>query len=145
MAANVNGVVTFRKSISDWITSVDKAIPDVVSGTVIKAANAIVDLSPVDTGRFKANWQITANSPAAQSLNEYDQTGGQTKTYLARQARAVAASRGTKVIYITNRLDYAGDLEYGSSRQAPAGVLGVVQVRLGRYFEEAVAEARRKN
>lgn len=145
MAANLNGVVTFRKSIADWITSVDKAIPDVVSGTVIKAANAIVDLSPVDTGRFKANWQITANSPAAQSLNEYDQTGGQTKTYLARQARAVAAAQGTKVIYITNRLDYASDLEYGSSRQAPTGVLGVVQVRLGRYFEEAVAEARRKN
>lgn len=144
MASNIGGVVTFQKSISAWLDKVDKAVPEVVSGTVIRAANAVVDLSPVDTGRFKANWQITANSPAAQSLNDYDATGGDTKRYLARQAKAVAGSVGTKVIYITNRLDYAADLEYGSSKQAPAGILGVVAVRLGRYFEEAVAEARSK-
>ena len=144
MANNIGGLVTFTNSIADWINRADSNVSEVVSGTVIKAANAIVDLSPVDTGRFKANWQITANSPAAQSLNDYDKTGGDTKRYLARQARAVANSPATKVIYITNRLDYASDLEYGASQQAPAGVLGVVNIRLGRYFEESVAEARSK-
>lgn len=144
MARNIGGVATFTNSIADWIDRADYNVSEVVSGTVIRAANAIVDLSPVDTGRFKANWQITANSPAAHSLNEYDKTGGDTKRYLARQARAVANSPATKVIYITNRLDYASNLEYGASQQAPAGVLGVVNIRLGRYFEEAVAEARSK-
>ncbi len=144
MARNIGGLATFTNSIADWIDRADDNFSDIVSGTVIKAANAIVDLSPVDTGRFKANWQITANSPAAQSLNDYDKTGGNTKRYLARQARAVANSPATKVIYITNRLDYAYDLECGASRQAPSGVLGVVNIRLGRYFEEAVTEARSK-
>ena len=144
MANNVGGLATFTNSINKWISRTDDGFSGIVSGTVIKAANAIIDLSPVDTGRFKANWQITANSPAAQSLNEYDKTGGDTKRYLARQARAVANSPATKVIYITNRLDYASDLEYGASQQAPAGVIGVVNIRLGRYFEEAVAEARSK-
>lgn len=143
MARNIGSVATFEKSIADWIDRADKGFEIVVANTVIKTASAIVDLSPVDTGRFKANWQITANSPARQSLNEYDKTGGQTKTYLARQARAVANSKATSVIYITNRLDYAAGLEYGASNQAPAGVLGVVQARLGRYFQEAVGEARR--
>lgn len=145
MASNIGGVATFEKSIADWIDRADDKFSDVVSGTVIRATNAIVDLSPVDTGRFKANWQVTANAPAAQSLNDYDQLGGETKSALARQARAVARSKATKVIYITNRLDYAADLEYGASKQAPAGVLGVVQARLGRYFEESVAEARSKS
>lgn len=144
MANNVGGLATFTNSIADWINRADYNVSEVVSGTVIKAANAIVDLSPVDTGRFKANWQITANSPAAQSLNEYDKAGGDTKRYLARQARAVANSPATKVIYITNRLTYAKSLEYGASQQAPAGVIGVVNIRLGRYFEDAVAEARSK-
>lgn len=144
MDKNIGGIATFEKSIADWIDRADDKFSDVVSGTVIRATNAIVDLSPVDTGRFKANWQVTANAPAAQSLNDYDQIGGETKSALARQVRAVARSSATKVIYITNRLDYAADLEYGSSNQAPAGVLGVVRVRLGRYFEEAVAEARSK-
>lgn len=143
MARNIGSVATFEKSIADWIDRADKGFEIVVANTVIKTASAIVDLSPVDTGRFKANWQITANSPAQQSLNEYDKTGGQTKTYLARQAGAVANSKATSVIYITNRLDYAAGLEYGASNQAPAGVLGVVQARLGRYFQEAVGEARR--
>lgn len=145
MGNNIGGLATFEKSIADWIDRADDKFSDVVSGTVIRATNAIVDLSPVDTGRFKANWQVTANAPAAQSLNDYDQLGGETKSALARQARAVARSKATKVIYITNRLDYAADLEYGASNQAPAGVLGVVQARLGRYFQESVAEARSKS
>lgn len=144
MARNIGGIATFERSITDWIDRADDKFYDVVSGTVIRATNAIVDLSPVDTGRFKANWQVTANSPATNSLNDYDQFGSDTKKSLARQARAVANSPATKVIYITNRLDYAADLEYGSSNQAPSGVLGVVGARLGRYFEEAVAEARSK-
>lgn len=144
MTKNIGGLATFTNSINDWISRADDGFSDIVSGTVIKAANAIVDLSPVDTGRFKANWQITANSPAQQSLNDYDKLGSETKASLARQARAVANSKATKVIYITNRLDYASDLEHGVSQQAPAGVLGVVNIRLGRYFEEAVAEARSK-
>lgn len=143
MARNTGSVVTFEKSIADWIDRAEEGFEIVVANTVIKSANAIVDLSPVDTGRFKANWQITANSPAQQSLNDYDKVGGETKRALARQARAVANSKATSVIYITNRLDYAVDLEYGSSRQAPSGVLGVIQARLGRYFQEAVEEARR--
>lgn len=145
MAKEIGNVVTFEKTIADWIDRADDKFSDVVSGTVIRATNAIVDLSPVDTGRFKANWQVTANTPAAQSLNDYDQLGGETKSALARQARAVARSKATKVIYITNRLDYAAELEYGASNQAPSGVLGVVQARLGRYFEESVAEARSKS
>ncbi|QBQ80859.1 hypothetical protein MM01_00024 [Escherichia phage vB_EcoS_MM01] len=145
MAKEIGNVVTFEKSIADWIDRADDKFSDVVSGTVIRATNAIVDLSPVDTGRFKANWQVTANAPAAQSLNDYDQLGGETKSALARQARAVARSKATKVIYITNRLDYAAELEYGASNQAPSGVLGVVRARLGRYFEESVAEARSKS
>lgn len=145
MANNIGGLATFEKSIADWIDRAEDKLSDVVSGTVIRATNAIVDLSPVDTGRFKANWQVTANAPAAQSLNDYDQLGGETKSALARQARAVARSKATKVIYITNRLNYAAYLEYGASNQAPSGVLGVVQARLGRYFEESVAEARSKS
>src|SRR5699024_11644496 len=81
MARNIGSVATFEKSVADWIDRAESGFEIVVANTVTKTANAIVDLSPVDTGRFKANWQITANSPAQQSLNEYDQTGWQTKTY----------------------------------------------------------------
>ncbi|UOX39700.1 hypothetical protein [Escherichia phage vB_EcoS_SCS31] len=143
MARNIGSVATFEKSIADWINRADKGFEIVVANTVTKTANAIVDLFPVDTGRFKANWQITANSPAQQSVIDYDKTRDQTKRALARQARAVARANGTKVIYITNRLDYSIHLEYGGSGQAPTGILGLLQAGLVRYFQEAVEEAKR--
>ena len=138
------GVIEFSRSISEWIDKVESGVDEVVAGTIIKTANGLVDQSPVDTGRFKANWQITANSPAQQSVIDYDKLGAETKRALARQARAVARAKGTKVIYITNRLDhYSIHLEYGGSGQAPNGIIRVVQMRLGRYFQEAVEEAKR--
>lgn len=137
------GVIEFSRSISEWIDKVESGVDEVVAGTIIKTANGLVDQSPVDTGRFKANWQITANSPAKQSVIDYDKLGTETKRALSRQARAVARTKGTKVIYITNRLDYSIHLEYGGSGQAPNGIIRIVQMRLGRYFQEAVEEAKR--
>ncbi|AEI91247.1 gp47 [Escherichia phage phiEB49] len=138
-----NDVVSFRNSINEWIDGVTEGVELIVDGTLTKAANDIVKLSPVDTGRFRGNWQATGNSPAAQSLNNYDPDGNETRNSLRRQIYALARDTNTKVIYITNRLDYAQGLEFGSSNQAPSGVLGVVQKRLGRYFAEAVQEAKR--
>lgn len=137
-----NDIVTFRRSINDWIDGVTEGVENIVALTVTKAADDVVKLSPVDTGRFKGNWQATGNSPAAQSLNNYDQSGGETRNSLRRQIYALSRDKSTKVIYLSNRLDYAQGLEFGSSNQAPNGVLGVVQARLGRYFAEAVQEAR---
>lgn len=138
-----NDVVSFRNSINAWIDGVTEGVELIVEGTLTKAANDIVKLSPVDTGRFRGNWQATGNSPAPQSLNNYDPDGGETRNSLRRQIYALARDNNTKVIYISNRLDYAQGLEFGSSNQAPSGVLGVVQKRLGRYFAEAAQEAKR--
>lgn len=137
-----NDIVTFSRSINKWIDSVTEGVELVVAGTIEKAANDIVKLSPVDTGRFRANWQATGNAPASNSLNAYDKDGSETKNSLRRQIGALSRDRNTHIIYLTNRLDYAQGLEFGSSKQAPMGVLGIVQQRLGRYFEEAIQEAK---
>ena len=42
-------------------------------------------------------------------------------------------------------LIYANALEYGHSKQAPNGVMGVVAIRLGVYVTEAIKRARAKN
>lgn len=137
-------VQTFYKDINGWLTFVEDAVKDVVYLTVEKASEDIVKLSPVDTGRFKGNWQVTANAPAQQALIDRDVAGSDTIARLKRQARAVANAQSTKVIFISNVVDYSVYLEYGSSLQAPNGVLGVVETRLGRYFSEAVEESRKK-
>jgi hypothetical protein len=142
MASLNNDLVRFSGSITAWIEEAKEKQVDIITSVITQAGDDAVRLSPVDTGRFRGNWQVTANAPAAQSLAVYDKDGNETRTSIRRQAYAAAHSTSTSVIYLTNRLTYAQNLEYGSSQQAPAGVLGIVSRRLGSYFQKALSEVR---
>lgn len=95
--------------------------------------NAVQLRSPVDTGRFRGNWQVTSGAPAPGVRNTTDPTGAIAST---EAAKALSIPVGG-VVYFTNNLPYARRLEYGYSRQAPAGM-----VRLSvREFDAAVKAA----
>jgi hypothetical protein len=81
--------------------------------------NAVQLRSPVDTGRFRGNWQTTQGNPAEGTLDRTDSGGS------LAQAEALKALRipAGDVVYFTNNLPYARRLEYGWSRQAPAGMV----------------------
>ena len=134
--ANEN--LLFKLKIDDWIDSVSEALPQIIDEALNNAARDIVNLSPVDTGRFKGNWQATGNNPSLISLNNYDKDGADTINSLRRQINALARDRATSTIYITNALTYSVPLEFGYSGQAPNGILGIVSKRLGFYFNDAI-------
>lgn len=89
-------------------------------------------LAPVDTGRYRAAWNIGIERPdtSVPPPSARVQTG----------SAPFAALRKLKpfpVVYITNSLPYAKRLEDGHSGQAPTGVLreGLVQAGYGRNTE----------
>lgn len=137
---------TFTTSIDKWIDASGSGITDCIEIMAGKVQEDLVNRSPVDTGRFRGNWQVTADRPAMHALNNYDREGADT---IAEGKRAVYAMlRGggaVKQIWFSNMLIYANALEYGHSKQAPAGVAGVVAVRLRSYLADAIKEARAKN
>lgn len=136
----------FHGDIDKWINAVGDGLIDCVEIFAGKVQEALVNGSPVDTGRFKANWQVTANTVPLYALNRYDKDGSKT---IAEGKRAVyAMMRGggaVRSIHFSNMLIYANALEYGHSRQAPAGVVGIVAARLGSLMAEAIKESRAKN
>lgn len=137
----------FQGDIDKWIKQVKSGLDDVIR-EFVKAVHAdLVKGSPVDTGRFRANWQITYNHIPMYALNEYDKSGSRTIASGIRAANALPLGRGGAVttIYFSNMLIYANALEYGHSKQAPAGVLGLVAIRLRSYMAEAIIESRSKN
>lgn len=137
----------FQGDIEKWIKQVKSGLDDVIR-EFVKAVHAdLVKGSPVDTGRFRANWQITYNHIPMYALNEYDKSGSKTIASGIRTANALPLGRGCAVttIYFSNMLIYANALEYGHSQQAPAGVLGLVAIRLRSYMAEAIIESRNKN
>ena len=80
----------------------------------------LVQGSPVDTGHFKANWQVSIGRPATGIVNGVDTDGAQTI------ARGEAVLRGVKAfdsVHITNNVPYGPELEEGSVQRPPAAMV----------------------
>lgn len=136
----------WKSDIDEWIEAAENHLFDIVEVSCNQVIEDLVRLSPVDTGRFRGNWQITFNEPAFNSLNAYDKVGNETIKAGQRAISVYKNTRGAGItsIYFSNMLVYANALEHGHSKQAPAGVLGIVALRLRYYFAFAVRQARSK-
>ncbi|WP_259699468.1 HK97 gp10 family phage protein [Pseudomonas fluorescens] len=129
---------SFAESLAAFAEQTREAIDNVFREVVIEIGSSVIRLSPVDTGRFKGNWQFTIGSPSNQSLDTADKAGHETIAALVAQVSSLEAG---KIAYIVNNLVYGVPLEYGHSAQAPAGM---VQITLAR-FQQIVEEAIRNN
>jgi hypothetical protein len=110
----------------------------------------VIYKTPVDSGRARANWQVTIGSAASGTVQIDDTNGSATMT------RATAASRGFRagdVIYLTNNLPYIMKLEEGGypdgpktvggfSRQAPAGMVALTVQEFAIVVNQILVEVR---
>ncbi len=103
-------------------------------GVMIEMGRSVINLTPVDTGLAKANWQFSVDNPATASVLEKDKGGMETLSKLITSVRNLTFGQ---TAYLVNNLRYAKSLEYGHSQQAPTGM---VRITLAR-FNEIVAEA----
>lgn len=112
--------------------------------TTIKFFGQIVQASPVDTGRFRANWFATISRPSTKielnSKKSEDQVN-------QRIERKINGSRESRVFWLTNNLPYSEVIEFGGygdgsktrggfSRQAPRGVVRITAKRFSKIFNE---------
>ena len=80
-------------------------------------------------GRFRGNWQVTFDRPAVGAIDRVDKAG--TATLAAgREVLAHYDSGEYGSIWFTNNVPYAQRLEYGWSKQAPAGIVRVVAAQI---------------
>lgn len=105
----------------------------VVRKSVLELQTMMIERSPVDSGRFKSNWQAglgttnTETSAAAGSDAE------------SRTLAVLEGWRPGQTIFLSNSMPYAKRLEEGWSKQAPAGM-----VRLSvQAYGQAIAEVLR--
>lgn len=127
----------FEDVINRWVEEVEDDVKSILQTIVFRIGREVVTLSPVDTGRFKGNWQLTIGAPATSSLLRYDQSGG---IVLGDMQRVVRTLTPGQVAYIQNTVEYGYDLEYGSSPQArdPDGMVRVTAAKFAILVNEAV-------
>jgi hypothetical protein len=96
---------------------------------VVKAAHyEVVSSTPVDTGLARSNWIVSAGTPVSLVIPPY--SPGSRLGVAESQNAAAAISAGQEVIdgtspnvttyYVQNNVPYIGELNAGSSKQAPA-------------------------
>lgn len=95
---------------------------------------SLVLKSPVDTGRFRANWVVGNGSVNSMTKESFQ---------AANNAPVINSLKvNGQTIYITNSLPYANRLEYGYSKQAPAGMVRITLVEVQSMARRIGAELR---
>jgi hypothetical protein len=105
----------------------------VVRRSTLELFRSVVLASPVDTGRFRANWNVSFGTPDAST------TASTAATRATEELGKVPALPVGGITYLMNGLPYARELEYGHSRQAPAGMVRIAAVRFDDMVRKAVA------
>jgi hypothetical protein len=128
----------FELAVANFIKKAKKNPELVVRQVTIKLYSQIIMASPVDTGRFRMNWQVSNNKPATGVLIADDPSGSRA---IGRMTAYVTTSEEWENFCFTNNMPYADRLEYGWSRQAPQGMVRITVSRFQRLLNEAAAKA----
>ena len=84
--------------------------------------------SPVDTGRFRANWMVGIGGA------DETTTDSTVNDAVMRGSIILSAYRDLKQIHLSNNLPYAAALEHGHSMQAPLGVAEISVAEIEEHF-----------
>lgn len=89
--------------------------------------------TPADTGRARANWFPSLDSPIATTTEKTDKSGQQ----LIAATRPLAQQAAGRVFYLSNNLPYIRHLEYGLYGKPPGSANGPKTI--GGFSKQAPA------
>lgn len=88
----------------------------------IEIFERVIKRSPVDTGRFRGNWQASVGDYPRSIIEDTDPTGAGAS---ANMVSLVLGDKTNHPLYLVNNLPYSLRLEHGHSQQAPSGMVKV--------------------
>jgi hypothetical protein len=112
----------FALDISRFVNRTHSNVDLVTKKIVLDIARSVIRKSPVDTGRFKGNWQYGTGEMPTGTTDIHDESGQGTIAHITGQVPQQASG---KLHYIVNNLPYSIRLENGWSSQAPSGMVGL--------------------
>ena len=142
--------MSFAKDVSKFVLNVGDANERIIRATVIQLWSGIIEASPVDTGRFRANWFPSDITPSDKVSTNEDHAGVFAK---ARATQSVKTQQKFNAFTLTNNLPYADVIEFGGygdgpetangfSKQAPQGVVRVTVMRFNSLIIKNAAKFR---
>jgi hypothetical protein len=145
-------VGSFEDDLRKFERKTTRKLTQVGRKVALELFKRVIYKTPVDSGRARANWQVTIGAQASGTVEIDDKSGG------ATMSKATAASAGFKAgdtIYLTNNLPYIRKLEEGGypdgpktvggfSRQAPAGMVALTVQEFAQVVNQISVEISRQ-
>lgn len=117
-------MISFAEQIAKFPSQTMADIDAVVAESVREAGQRLIDRSPIDTGRFKSNWNFSLETP---DIHTTEATDIRTVNGIEDLPKRAASF----ISYITNSLPYGPSLERGTSKQAPNGMVRLTSLEWG--------------
>jgi len=128
------GLSASLKALSDYV---DGSMEKIIRKACVDLYRRIVERTPVDTGRAKANWALSTSGDT--DPNRQDKDGysfNEIKTIIEGEISDFTFEIHDGVVWITNNLEYIEFLENGTSDQAPTGMAMVSLAEFESHFNQ---------
>lgn len=129
----------FSEQVRRWTIKVDQRANVCVNELVEEVVREVDRLSPVLTGKFRGNWKLGVDAYPMGTTELVDPSGTST---VASALALIPEKAAGHVYFYANNLPYAMRLEHGYSAKAPAGMVGITQVRFQAMVEAAAHSAK---
>ena len=133
-------MASFEQQLTEIEQRIERRVSQAVRKIALDVFTGVIQMSPVDTGRFRGNWQVATGQAPSGTVEMTDPSGA---TVTAQVAGEVEGMEPGDVIYLVNNLPYAQRLEDGWSQQAPGGMVALTVQRFRPIAEAAIRAARR--
>lgn len=125
----------FTKSLRAFENKAGTRMKSIVQKIGMEAFKRVIEKSPVDTGRFRANWGVQIGSPYTGTINSTDKSG---RLAIASAQALAQMWNGQGSIFLCNNVPYSIPLEYGHSKQAPGGMVRTTVAEIGGVVSQVV-------
>ena len=142
--------MSFAKDFERFAKLTNASLDQTGRAIALELFSGVIRDTPADTGRARGNWQASIGTPETGQIAGGDESKTETPAPNGdgpKTAEAIRAVDGIidkfgmgKVIYLANGLPYILRLEYGWSKQSPAGMVRKNAARIQANIRKAVSE-----
>lgn len=136
--------MSFKLQLEKFAEKAGAKAEEAVRKVAMKVYANVVTMSPVDTGRFRGNWNISMGKFDRSTYSQgYDhkldksEAAQQLQRVLDKGQMIIGDYKGGS-IYISNNLPYAMRLEDGYSDQAPVGMVRITLAMANDIVKDVV-------
>lgn len=127
---------SFAAQLHEFADMVQQDADEVFQIVATEVGQSVINLTPVDTGRALSNWNAGINAPDDVYRQTEDPLDSKTSARLAGEFQSLKFG---DTAYITNATPHVPFLEYGSSKQAPNGMIRITLARFNNIVQDAVS------